>query len=78
MAPSTVRASRGRSLRALSGLTPIDVLWRRVDDAWRDPLELRADSFLGVPGLVEAARRRQVSVVNPLGSGVLENPALGA
>ncbi|MGK2942648.1 MAG: circularly permuted type 2 ATP-grasp protein [Immundisolibacter sp.] len=65
-------------LRALGGLTPIDVLWRRVDDAWCDPLELRADSFLGVPGLVEAARRRQVSVVNPLGSGVLENPALGA
>ena len=65
-------------LRALGGLTPIDVLWRRVDDAWCDPLELRADSLLGVPGLVEAARRRQVSVVNPLGSGVLENPALGA
>lgn len=65
-------------LRALGGLTPIDVLWRRVDDAWCDPLELRADSYLGVPGLVEAARRRQVSVVNPLGSGVLENPALGA
>ncbi len=65
-------------LRALGGLTPIDVLWRRVDDAWCDPLELRADSFLGVPGLVEAARRRQVSVINPLGSGVLENPALGA
>ncbi|WP_372695798.1 circularly permuted type 2 ATP-grasp protein [Immundisolibacter sp.] len=65
-------------LRALEGLTPVDVLWRRVDDAWCDPLELRPDSFLGVPGLVEAARRRQVSVVNPLGSGVLENPALGA
>ena len=65
-------------LRALQGLRPIDVLWRRVDDAWCDPLELRPDSVLGVPGLVEAARRRQVSVVNPLGSGVLENPALGA
>lgn len=65
-------------LRALQGLRPVDVLWRRVDDAWCDPLELRPDSVLGVPGLVEAARRRQVSVVNPLGSGVLENPALGA
>ncbi|MDD3650788.1 circularly permuted type 2 ATP-grasp protein [Immundisolibacter sp.] len=65
-------------LRALQGLRPVDVLWRRVDDAWCDPLELRPDSVLGVPGLVEAARRRQVSVINPLGSGVLENPALGA
>lgn len=64
--------------RALDGLRPVDVLWRRVDDAWCDPLELRPDSVLGVPGLVEAARRRQVSVINPIGSGVLENPALGA
>ncbi|MGE0809260.1 MAG: circularly permuted type 2 ATP-grasp protein [Immundisolibacter sp.] len=64
--------------RALDGLRPVDVLWRRVDDAWCDPLELRPDSVLGVPGLLEAARRRQVSVINPIGSGVLENPALGA
>ena len=64
--------------RALDGLRPVDVLWRRVDDAWCDPLQLRPDSVLGVPGLLEAARRRQVSVINPVGSGVLENPALGA
>ena len=49
---------------------------RRVDAWFCDPLELRPDSHLGVPGLVEACRRGTVSVVNTLGSGVLENPAL--
>lgn len=54
----------------------VDVLVRRVDAAWSDPLDLRGDSRLGVTGLTEAARRGMISVVNPLGSGVLENPAL--
>lgn len=54
----------------------VDVLVRRVDAAWSDPLDLRGDSRLGVTGLTEAARRKMISVVNPLGSGVLENPAL--
>ena len=48
----------------------------RVDDQWCDPVELRADSLLGVPGLLEVARRGRVTVVNPLGSGVVEDPAL--
>ena len=43
-----------------------------------DPLELRADSLLGIPGLLQAARLGHVAVVNPFGSGVLENPALMA
>lgn len=63
-------------LRALGGLEPVDVILRRVDGWYCDPLELRADSRLGVPGLVEAARRGTVSVVNPLGSNVIENPGL--
>lgn len=54
----------------------IDVIIRRVDAAWCDPLELRADSRLGVAGLAEAARRGRVRLVNGLGAGVLENPAL--
>ncbi|GAA3636752.1 circularly permuted type 2 ATP-grasp protein [Microbacterium awajiense] len=54
----------------------VDVILRRVDSAWCDPLELRGDSQLGVAGLVEAVRRRRVRVVNGLGAGVLENPAL--
>ncbi len=54
----------------------IDVIVRRVDAEWSDPLELRADSRLGVAGLSEAVRRGTVRLVNGLGAGVLENPAL--
>ena len=54
----------------------VDVVQRRVDAAWSDSLDLRADSRLGVPGLTAAARRGAVSVVNPLGAGVLENHGL--
>jgi uncharacterized circularly permuted ATP-grasp superfamily protein/uncharacterized alpha-E superfamily protein len=63
-------------LRSLGHLEPVDVVLRRVDTWFCDPLELRPGSHLGVPGLVEACRRGTVSVVNTLGSGVLENPAL--
>lgn len=54
----------------------IDVIIRRVDAAYCDPLELRGDSRLGVAGLSEAVRRGRVRLVNGLGAGVLENPAL--
>ncbi len=57
-------------------LERVDVILRRVDANWADPLELRGDSRLGVAGLVEAVRRGRVRVVNGLGSGVLENPGL--
>lgn len=63
-------------LKALDGLKPVDVILRRVDDDYCDPLELRENSQLGVAGLLEAARRGNVSIANPLGSGLLENPAL--
>jgi len=62
--------------RALGRLERVDVILRRVDSWFCDPLELRADSELGVPGLIEAARAGAVTVVNSLGAGVLENPAL--
>ena len=65
-------------LRSMRRLEPVDVILRRVDDHYCDPLELRPDSRLGVPGLVEAVRRGNVAVVNPLGASVLENPALNA
>ena len=54
----------------------VDVILRRVDASWSDPLELRGESQLGVAGLVEAVRRGRVRVVNGLGAGVLENPGL--
>ena len=63
-------------LRSLSGLDPVDAVIRRVDDRWCDPVELRADSLLGVPGLLEVVRRGRVAVLNPLGAGILESPAL--
>ncbi|WP_051208256.1 circularly permuted type 2 ATP-grasp protein [Propionicicella superfundia] len=60
------------------GLEPVDVILRRVDSAFADPLELRSDSRLGLPGLIEASRQGHVTIVNPIGSGVLENPGLAA
>ncbi|HRL49230.1 MAG TPA: circularly permuted type 2 ATP-grasp protein [Propioniciclava sp.] len=57
---------------------PVDVLVRRVDARRADPLDLAPGSDAGIPGLVEATRRGNVRVVNPVGAGVLENPALGA
>ncbi|HLP03581.1 MAG TPA: circularly permuted type 2 ATP-grasp protein, partial [Opitutaceae bacterium] len=65
-------------LKTLSGLEPVDVILRRVDDDFCDPLELRNDSMLGVPGLVEAVRRGHVAVANALGSGLLQSPAFMA
>lgn len=63
-------------LKRPGSLERVDVILRRVDAAWSDPLELRGDSQLGVAGLVEAVRRGRVRVVNGLGAGVLENPGL--
>ncbi len=66
----------GVFMGSLGALEPVHVILRRVDGWYCDPLELKPDSQLGVAGLVEATRRGLVSVVNPLGSSVLENPAL--
>ncbi len=63
-------------MRSLGTLKRVDVVLRRVDAAYSDPLDLRADSRLGVVGLVEAQRRGSVTVVNTLGSGILESPAI--
>ena len=63
-------------LKSLDGLRPVDIILRRVDDIFCDPLELRQDSRLGVAGLLEAIRQGNVIVINPPGSGVLENPSL--
>ncbi|HWC59057.1 MAG TPA: circularly permuted type 2 ATP-grasp protein [Verrucomicrobiae bacterium] len=63
-------------LKTLSGLERVDVILRRVDDDFCDPLELRNDSMLGVPGLVEAIRAGNVTVANALGSGLAQSPAL--
>jgi uncharacterized circularly permuted ATP-grasp superfamily protein/uncharacterized alpha-E superfamily protein len=63
-------------MRSLGTLKRVDVVLRRVDAAYADPLDLRADSRLGVVGLVEVLRRGAVTVVNTLGSGILESPGV--
>jgi uncharacterized circularly permuted ATP-grasp superfamily protein/uncharacterized alpha-E superfamily protein len=63
-------------IKTLEGLQPVDVILRRLDDSFCDPLELRADSFLGVAGLVEAVRAGNVTIANALGTGVIETPAV--
>ncbi len=63
-------------VRTVAGLTPISVLWRRLDASWADPLELDERSRLGTPGLIDALRRQSLSMVNALGAGVLETRAL--
>lgn len=63
-------------VRTVSGLKPITVLWRRLDSAYADPLELNQNSHIGTPGLVEALRAESVTIVNALGSGIIETRAL--
>ncbi|PZP28371.1 MAG: hypothetical protein DI603_19600 [Roseateles depolymerans] len=65
-------------LKTLTGLEPVHVLLRRVDDNWLDPLELNPDSMLGVPGLLQAVRAGEVVVANSPGAGWLESPGLSA
>ena len=67
----TVRDSRVY-LKTLAGLEPVDLIMRRFDDSFCDPLELRGDSLLGVPGLVQAVRNGAVVIDNALGSGLIE------
>lgn len=73
----TVRDNRV-FLKVLGGLQPVDVIFRRLDDDFCDPLELRPDSFLGLPGLTHAVRCGTVAVANALGTGVLESAAIPA
>jgi uncharacterized circularly permuted ATP-grasp superfamily protein/uncharacterized alpha-E superfamily protein len=65
-------------LKTLGGLEPVDVVLRRLDDAFCDPLSLRTDSSLGIAGLMQAVRAGNVVVANGLGSGVVETAALMA
>ncbi len=63
-------------VRTIAGLKRADVIWRRIDGDFADPLELNASSALGVAGLVQAVRKGSVHVANGLGSGVVEARAL--
>jgi uncharacterized circularly permuted ATP-grasp superfamily protein/uncharacterized alpha-E superfamily protein len=63
-------------MKTLGGLKRVHTILRRVDDDYCDPLELRGESALGVPGLAAAARAGRVLIANALGTGVLESPGL--
>jgi uncharacterized circularly permuted ATP-grasp superfamily protein/uncharacterized alpha-E superfamily protein len=63
-------------LKTIDGLRRVHAILRRQDDDFCDPVELRADSALGVPGLTDCARRGTVLIANALGSGVLESGSL--
>ena len=65
-------------LKSIDQLERVDVIIKRLDDEWSDPLELRRDSLLGIPGLLQVIRLGNVSVLNPPGTSILENYGLMA
>src|ERR1700685_811916 len=65
-------------MRTTAGLRRVDVIYRRVDDDFLDPLSFRRDSGLGVPGLFNAYRAGNVGLVNAIGTGVADDKAVYA
>jgi uncharacterized circularly permuted ATP-grasp superfamily protein len=66
------------SMRTTHGLQRVDVIYRRIDDAFLDPVTFRPDSILGIPGLMSAARAGNVTVSNAVGNGVADDKAVYA
>ncbi|HSV39120.1 MAG TPA: circularly permuted type 2 ATP-grasp protein [Nocardioidaceae bacterium] len=64
------------TMRTTNGLQPVHVIYRRLDDEFIDPLHFRADSMLGVPGLINAARAGHVTIANAVGNGVADDKLL--
>jgi uncharacterized circularly permuted ATP-grasp superfamily protein len=65
-------------MKTTAGLAPVDVVYRRVNDDFLDPLAFRPDSQLGVPGLMAAYRRGNVALANAVGTGVADDKAIYA
>jgi uncharacterized circularly permuted ATP-grasp superfamily protein len=65
-------------MRTTAGLRRVDVIYRRVDDDFLDPLAFRPDSQLGVPGLLNAYRAGNVALANAIGTGIADDKALYA
>jgi len=63
-------------MRTTRGLRRVDVVYRRIDDAFLDPLAFRADSMLGVPGLMAAYRAGNVTIANAVGTGIADDKAI--
>ncbi|WP_417494063.1 circularly permuted type 2 ATP-grasp protein [Maricaulis sp.] len=72
-----LRVVNGRvAMRTTRGYEPIDVLYRRVDDDYLDPLNFRPDSMLGVPGIMDVYRAGGITIVNAPGTGVADDKAV--
>ncbi|MGA8923279.1 MAG: circularly permuted type 2 ATP-grasp protein [Candidatus Dormiibacterota bacterium] len=65
-------------MRTTQGLRPVHVIYRRIDDAWLDPIFGRQESLVGVAGLVNAYRAGKVAIANALGNGVADDKAVYA
>ncbi len=65
-------------MKTIRGLTRVDVIYRRIDDEFLDPLAFRRDSLLGVPGLMGAYRAGNVALANAVGNGVADDKAIYA
>lgn len=65
-------------MKTIRGLTRVDVIYRRIDDEFLDPLEFRPDSILGVPGLMGAYRSGNVALANAIGNGIADDKAVYA
>ena len=63
-------------MRTTQGLRRVDVIYRRIDDDFLDPLAFRPDSLLGTPGLINAYRAGKVTIANALGTGVVDDKAI--
>ncbi|OXS99176.1 hypothetical protein B7H23_13345 [Notoacmeibacter marinus] len=74
---SDLQVSGGRiCMRTTQGMKPIDVIYRRVDDAFLDPLTFNPDSMLGVPGIMDVYRNGGITIANAPGTGIADDKAL--
>jgi len=74
---SDLRVMDGRiAMRCTTGFTPIDVLYRRIDDDFLDPLNFRPDSVLGVPGILDVYRSGGITLANAPGTGIADDKAI--
>ncbi|MBS0219291.1 MAG: circularly permuted type 2 ATP-grasp protein [Proteobacteria bacterium] len=75
-APDLVATEEGVMMKTTQGLRQVDVIYRRIDDAFLDPLAFRPDSVIGVPGLLEHYRAGRVTIVNAPGAGIADDKSI--
>ena len=78
LVPTPLGNLKDVTLRSLEVLQQVDVIYRRIDDEYMDPLLFKPDSMLGVPGIYHAYRKGNVAIVNAMGNGVADDKAIYA